>query len=71
MDFLDKRNVARDYIHVISDMYEGAETNVRNTYGDGSEFSITIGLHYGSTLSRYLFALIMDKSTTHIQEELL
>ena len=30
---------------------------------------MTIGLHQGSTLSPYLFALIMDELTAHIQEE--
>ena len=30
---------------------------------------MTIGLHQGSALSPYLFALLMDEVTTHIQEE--
>ena len=33
------------------------------------EFPVTIGLHQESVLSPYLFALIMDGLTTHIQEE--
>ena len=30
---------------------------------------MTIGLHLGLALSIYLFKLIMDKLTTHIQDE--
>ena len=33
------------------------------------EFPVTIGLHHGSALSPYLFALIMDELTSHIQEK--
>ena len=44
-------------------------TSVRTTCGETGEFLVTIGLHLGSALSRYLFALITDELTTHIQEE--
>ena len=42
---------------------------MRTTYGETGKFPVTIGLHQGSTLSLYLFALIIDELTTHIQEE--
>ena len=50
-------------------MYDGAITSVRTTCGETGEFLLTIGLHQGSALSPYLFALIMDELTAHIQEE--
>ena len=33
------------------------------------KFQFTIGLHQGSTLSLYLFALVMDELTRLIQDE--
>ena len=56
-------------IEIIKEMYEGAVTNVRTTCGKTSEFPTTIGLLQGSTLNPYLFALIMNELTAHIQEE--
>jgi hypothetical protein len=43
-------------------------TTVRISDGDTNDFSINIGLHQGSTLSPYLFALVMDEVTRDIQE---
>ena len=34
-----------------------------------NDFSITIGLYQGSALSLYLFALVMDELTRHMQDE--
>ena len=42
---LNKRNVPRGYIEIIKDMYEGAVTSVRNTFGETGEFLMTVGLH--------------------------
>jgi hypothetical protein len=40
-----------------------AMTFVRTCDGDTSDFPIKIGLHQGSALSPYLFALVMDVVT--------
>ncbi len=66
MGVLDKKKVTLRYIDVIKDMYNGAVTTVRTPTGEGSEFPITVGLHQGSALSPYLFALIMDELTREI-----
>ncbi|PKA63428.1 hypothetical protein AXF42_Ash005323 [Apostasia shenzhenica] len=50
-------------------MYEGAVTCVRTQGGLSKDFLITVGLHQGSALSPYLFALIMEVMTGHIQVE--
>ena len=42
---------------------------VRTASGETTEFPVTIGLYQGSALSPYLFALIMDGLTAHIQEK--
>ena len=50
-------------------MYDGAIASVRTSEGETSVFAITIGLHQGSALSPYLFALVIDELTRRIQEE--
>ena len=57
------------YIDVIKDIYNGSVTITRKTSEENSEFSIIVGLDRGSTLSSYLFSLIMDKLTREIQDE--
>uniref|UniRef100_A0A5B7A2U5 Putative reverse transcriptase family member n=1 Tax=Davidia involucrata TaxID=16924 RepID=A0A5B7A2U5_DAVIN len=54
---------------MIKDMYDRTVTITRTTVGETSEFSITVGLHLWSALSPYLFALVMDELTKHIQDE--
>ena len=44
-------------------------TTVRTVVGETNDFSITVGLHQGSALSSYLFALVMDELTRHMQDE--
>ena len=47
-----------------------AITIVKTTIGETSEFPITVGLHQGCALSPYLFALVMDELTMHIQDDI-
>jgi hypothetical protein len=42
-------------------------TSVRTSDGDTNNFPINIGLHQGSALTTYLFALVMDEVTREIQ----
>ena len=51
-------------------MYSGAMTIVRTVIGETKSFPITVGLHQGSVLNPYLFALIMDELTRHMQDKL-
>ena len=67
---LEKKGVTKRYIELIKDMYDRAITIVKTMIGETSEFLITIGLHQGSTLSPYLFALVMDELTMHIQDDI-
>ena len=67
--FWIKKGVPNRYIDIVKDMYDGVIASVRTTGGETSEFVITVGLHQGSTLSPYLFVLVMDELTRHIQEE--
>jgi hypothetical protein len=48
-------------------MYDNVVTSIQTSDGDTNDFSINIGLHQGSALSSYLFALVMDEVTRDIQ----
>jgi hypothetical protein len=48
-------------------MYDRVVTSVRTTDGGTNVFPINIGLHQGSALSPYLFALVIDEVTRDIQ----
>jgi hypothetical protein len=64
---LQKYKVSTKYITLIKDMYDNVVTSVRTSDGDTNGFPINIGLHQGSTLSPYLFTLMMDETTREIQ----
>ena len=58
------------YITLIKDMYNNVVTSVRTSDVDTDDFPIKIGLHQGSALSPYLFALMMDEVTRDIQGDI-
>jgi hypothetical protein len=64
---LQKHRVSTKYITLIKDMYDNVVTSVQTSDGDTNDFPINIGLHQGSALSPYLFALVMDEVTRDIQ----
>jgi len=64
---LENHKVPTKYITLIKDMYKDAMTFVRTCDGDTTNFPINIGLHQGSALSPYLFALVLDEVTRDIQ----
>ena len=67
---LDKHKVPTKYVGLIKDMYNNIVTSVRTSDGDTDNFLIRIGLHQGSALSPYLFALVMDEVTRNIQGDI-
>ena len=67
---LEKHKFPTKYIILIKDMYKDAMTFVWTWDGDTTDFPINIGLHQGSALSPYLFALVLDEVTRDIQGEI-
>ena len=52
-------------------MYDKSETVVRCAVGTTESFKVKVGLHQGSALSPFLFAVIMDRLTNEVRRELL
>ena len=67
---LDKHKVPTKYVTLIKDMYNNAMTSVQTNDHNTDYFPIKIGLHQGSTLSPYLFVLVMDEVTRDIQGDI-
>ncbi|KAK3529159.1 hypothetical protein QTP70_018112 [Hemibagrus guttatus] len=54
-----KSGVAEKYVRVVQDMYERSRTVVRCAVGQTEEFNVEVGLHQGSALSPFLFAMVI------------
>jgi len=47
------------YVEVVMDVYDKAKTTVSSVTGLTGEFEVGVGLHQGSALSPFFFAIIM------------
>ncbi|KAK3511474.1 hypothetical protein QTP70_008953 [Hemibagrus guttatus] len=64
-----KSGVAEKYVRVGQDMYERSRTVVRCAVGQTEEFNVEVGLHQGSALSPFLFAIVMDQLSEEVRQE--
>ena len=64
-----KAGIVEKYVQLVQDMYEGSETVVRCAVGTTESFKVKVGLHQGSALSPFLFAVIMDRLTDEVRRE--
>ncbi|KAK3511554.1 hypothetical protein QTP70_009660 [Hemibagrus guttatus] len=64
-----KSGVAEKYFRVVQNMYERSRTVVRCAIGQTEEFKVEVGLHQGSALSPFLFAMVMDQLSEEVRQE--
>ncbi|XP_062865903.1 uncharacterized protein LOC134328668 [Trichomycterus rosablanca] len=64
-----KSGVVEKYVRLVQDMYEDSRTVVRCAVGVTDSFKVEVGLHQGSALSPFLFALVMDRLTDEVRQE--
>ena len=64
-----KSGIVEKYVRLVQDMYEGSETVMRCAVGTTECFKVKVGLHQGSSLSPFLFAVIMDRLTDEVRRE--
>ncbi|KAK3513892.1 hypothetical protein QTP70_032857 [Hemibagrus guttatus] len=64
-----KSGVAEKYVRVVQGMYERSRTVVRCAVGQTEEFKVEVGLHQGSALSPFLFAIVMDQLSEEVRQE--
>ncbi|KAK3531150.1 hypothetical protein QTP70_013257 [Hemibagrus guttatus] len=64
-----KSGVVEKYVRVVQDMYERSRTVVRCAVGQTEEFNVEVGLHQGSALSPFLFAIVMDQLSEEVRQE--
>ena len=64
-----KSEMAEKYVRLVQDMYEGSETVVRYAVKTTESFKVKVELHQGSTLSPFVFALIMDRLKDKVRRE--
>ena len=64
-----KSGMAEKFVRLVPDKYEGTETVVRCAVGTTESFKVKVGLHQGSALSPFLFAVIMDRLTDEVRRE--
>ena len=64
-----KSGIMKKYVRLVQDMYKESETVVRCAVGTTENFKTMVGLHQGSVLSPFLFAVIMDRLTDEVRRE--
>ncbi|KAK3556313.1 hypothetical protein QTP70_007124 [Hemibagrus guttatus] len=64
-----KSGETEKYVRVVQDMYERSRTVVRCAVGQTEEFKVEVGLHQGSALSPFLFAIVMDQLSEEVRQE--
>lgn len=68
---LRKKGVCERLVRAVMQLYDGAKTKVKIGKGMSDVFSVGVGVHQGSVLSPFLFAIVMDVVCGDVMEGLL
>ena len=60
---LRKKGIPEVLFRSVMSLYEGENTSVRVDSGLSEEFDVKVGMHQGSVLSPFLFAVVVDVVT--------
>ena len=66
---MKKSGIVGKYVRLVQDMYEESKTVVRCSIGTTESFKVKVGVHQGSALSLFLFAVIMGRLTDEVKRE--
>ena len=66
---MKKSGIVEKYVRLVQDMYEESETVVRCALGPTESFKVKVGLHHGSALCLFLFAVIMDRLKDEVRRK--
>ena len=58
-----KKGIPEVLVRSVMSLYEGAKTRVRVDSELSDEFEVKVGMHQGSVLSPFLFAVVVDVVT--------
>ena len=64
-----KSGIVEKYVQLVQGMYEESEAVVRCAVGTTESIKVKVGLHQGSALSPFLFAMIMDGVMDEVRRE--
>ena len=65
---LREQGVPEKYVRLVKDTYEDARAQVKTSIGLTGKITVRVGLHQGSSLSPYLFDMILDVMGRGIKE---
>ena len=60
-----KKGIPKVLVRSVMSMYEGAKTIVRVDSELSEEFDVKVGMHQGSVLSPFFFAVVVDVVTEY------
>ena len=66
---LREQGVPEKYVRLVKDTYEDGRTQVKTSIGLTGNVTVRVGLHQGSSLSPYLFDMILDVMGRGIKEQ--
>ena len=65
---MSKKEIPEVLVRSLMSLYEGAKKSVRVESELSKEFEVKVGMHQGSVLSPFLFALVVDVVTEFTRE---